>query len=129
MIALALGTAGATVADDTPPVSDPPQRVRSVSLSPGQTCPKAAKDEVVVCATLDEPYRIPKALRKSEITAANQSWVNRAALMDDAGRVAAGLPDTCSVVGTGGQSGCMQSTMRAWSAERRQMAKDAAAIP
>jgi hypothetical protein len=48
-----------------------------------------------------------QALRDdSRSPAQNQSWVNRAATIDQVGRVAGGIPDTCSPVGTGGQSGC-----------------------
>ncbi len=110
-------------------VPAPPQRVRSVALAPGESCPKPAGDEVVVCAPLDEPYRIPKPLRRAEIAAKNQSWVNRVATMDEVGRVAGGLPNTCSAVGTGGQTGCTQSMMRAWAADRRQLARESAAVP
>lgn len=106
------------------PSDTPAQRIRSVSLNAGETCPAAAEGEVVVCATLDEPYRIPKRLRRSEIAKQTQSWVNHVAVMDEVGRTAAGLPNTCSVVGTGGQTGCMQSMMRAWAAERRALASD-----
>lgn len=98
----------------------PPQRVRSVTLNAGQACPKGTGDEVVVCQTLDQPYRIPKSLRDDKpIPAQNQSWVNRAAALDEVGRVAGGLPDTCSAVGTGGQSGCALQRAKAYSAERR----------
>ncbi|MBY9062661.1 hypothetical protein K7957_06930 [Sphingomonas yunnanensis] len=116
-----------TVPDAAVPA--PPQRVRSVALAPGEACPKPAGDEVVVCAPLDEPYRIPKPLRRAEIAAKNQSWVNRVATMDEVGRVAGGLPNTCSAVGTGGQTGCTQSMMRAWAADRRQLARESATVP
>jgi hypothetical protein len=98
----------------------PPQRIRSVSLKTGEKCPTAASDEIVVCSTLDQPYRIPKTLRNDgPIKAKNQSWVNRTATMDQVGRQAGGLPDTCSPVGTGGQSGCSLAANQAWAAERR----------
>ncbi len=98
----------------------PPQRIRSVTLGAGQKCPASSTGEIVVCSTLDQPYRIPKELRDDgPIAAQNQSWVNRAATADEVGRVAGGLPDTCSPVGTGGQSGCSQMRARAFAAERR----------
>ena len=98
-----------------------PQRVRSVTLNRGQKCPPATSpDEVVVCSTLEEPFRIPRALRNDgPVPAANQSWANRTAAMDQTGRVAGGLPDTCSPVGTGGQSGCSLQRNQQWAAERR----------
>lgn len=98
----------------------PPQRIRSVTITKGQKCPPSTPGEVVVCRTEDEPYRIPGPLRDDgPVAAANQSWVNRAATVDQVGRVAGGLPDTCSPVGTGGQSGCAQAYAQQWAAERR----------
>ena len=98
----------------------PPERIRNVQIQRGQPCPKAAPGEVVVCSTAEEPYRIPRAMRDTgPVPAARQSWVNRAADMDETSRVAGGLPDTCSAVGTGGQSGCAQAAARAWAADRR----------
>ncbi|MFN6936570.1 MAG: hypothetical protein ACK4NZ_15625, partial [Tsuneonella sp.] len=48
--------------------SAPPQRVRSVLLYGEEACPKPdGPDEVVICARPgDSPFRIPKALRKTE---------------------------------------------------------------
>jgi hypothetical protein len=98
----------------------PPQRIRSVQITKGQKCPPAAPGEVVVCSTVDEPYRIPRPLRDDgPIAATGQSWVNRAATVDQVGRVAGGLPNTCSPVGTGGQSGCASAYAQQWAAERR----------
>ncbi|WP_334004542.1 hypothetical protein [Sphingomonas aerolata] len=96
----------------------------------GQKCPTSTNGEIVVCSTLDQPYRIPKELRDTApIAAQNQSWVNRAATVDQVGRVAGGLPDTCSPVGTGGQSGCALARARAYSAERRAQAAGQAIDP
>ena len=73
-----------------------------------------------MCQPLQEPYRIPRALRDAgPIPNQRQSWVNRAADIDQVSRVDGGLPDTCSVVGNGGQTGCSLAAARAWAAERR----------
>ena len=106
------------------------QRVRNVTLAPGEKCPSSSDTEIVVCGTLEQPYRIPKAFRDNgPIGAANQSWVNRTATVDDVSRVAGGLPDTCSPVGTGGQTGCALATARAWAAERRAQKAEATRTP
>jgi len=98
----------------------PPKRIRDVTLTTGQTCPKAEDGEVVVCRTLEDPYRIPKPLRDQHpIAPQNQSWVNRAATMDEVGRKAGGLPDTCSPVGSGGATGCTAQMLRQWTAEQK----------
>lgn len=108
----------------------PPQRIRSVTLTGDQQCPKSSGGEIVVCSTLDQPYRIPKPLRDNKpIAAQNQSWVNRAATMDQVSRVAGGLPDTCSAVGTGGQSGCFMARNQAYAAERRAPASETDTTP
>ena len=107
-----------------------PQRIRSVTLKAGEKCPTSTDSDIVVCSTLDQPYRIPKQFRDdAPIKAKNQSWVNRTATMDQVGRVAGGLPDTCSPVGTGGQSGCALATNSAWAAERRAQQSEATRVP
>ena len=106
------------------------QRVRSVTLKPGEKCPASSAEEIVVCGTIDQPYRIPKQFRNDgPIAAQNQSWVNRADTMTDVSRVAGGLPDTCSTVGSGGQTGCALATNRAWRAEKRAQAQAATSVP
>ena len=53
----------------------PPKRIRDITLAAGQACPKAEDGEVVVCRTLEDPYRIPKPLRDQHpIAPQNQSW-------------------------------------------------------
>jgi len=99
---------------------DRPQRIRSVTLQKGERCPPSTGNEVVVCSTIGEPYRIPAPLRDSgPIPAANQAWANRASAAAENSRVAGGLPDTCSPIGTGGQSGCALMRNREWAAARR----------
>lgn len=108
----------------------PPKRVRSVALLPDQKCPPSTTTEVVVCSQIGNPYRIPKALRNTgPIAASNQSWVNRAATVDQVGRVAGGLPDTCSPVGTGGQSGCSIQRNQEYAADRRAQRAAASDVP
>ncbi|TPG43347.1 hypothetical protein EAH79_06100 [Sphingomonas koreensis] len=122
-------------ADPAPEVAaaanKPPQRVRSVTVVGTQACPKSTSDEIVVCSRVDrdDQYRIPPKLREAPKHAANNSWVNRAAMIDQVGREAGGLPDTCSVVGSGGQTGCSQQAMRQYSAEKRQQQREQDALP
>ena len=99
---------------------NPPQRIRSVTLQRGERCPASTKDEVVVCSTVGEPYRIPAPLRNTgAIPAANQSWANRASTAAEVSRVAGGLPDSCSPIGNGGQTGCALARNQEWAAQRR----------
>lgn len=119
-----------TATDRQAETGRPPQRIRDVELAANQPCPQSSADEVVVCHRNTEPYRIPKALRdEGSIPANRQSWVNRSAEVDQVSRVAGGLPDTCSPVGTGGQSGCALQGNQQWAAEQRARRAEAAALP
>ena len=130
LMALMLVPAAASAQDRQAETGQPPQRIRDVTLQGSQRCPASTDNEVVVCHRNDEPYRIPKALRDDgPIPAANQSWVTRTAMIDQVGRTAGGLPDTCSAVGTGGQSGCALATNQQWAAEERAKRAANAAIP
>ncbi|MFV0624949.1 hypothetical protein ACBY01_13195 [Sphingomonas sp. ac-8] len=99
----------------------PPQRTRSVTVYGDEACPKAeSENEVVVCARKDESerFRIPKELRDPPSQeAAAQSWANRAETMMEVNKV--GLPNSCSPVGSGGQTGCTQQMLRQWYLERK----------
>lgn len=98
----------------------PPERVRSVTLADGQKCPQSTETDIVVCTTVEDPYRIPKALRGAgPIPGPRQAWTNRVAADEQTSRAAAGLPDTCSAVGSGGQTGCARSALKLWTAEQR----------
>lgn len=110
----------------------PPLRIRSITLTGNQACPKSSNpdEEIVVCARQGEPYRIPKELRNDKpIPAQNQSWVNRAAVADEVGRRAAGLPDTCSPTGSGGQTGCAKQRAEQHAAERAEKRRADSSIP
>jgi hypothetical protein len=143
MLRLALVTAllslpVAAVAQQGPPAVDaqaetgaPPKRIRNIALTGDQKCPPSTGDEVVVCSRInpDEQYRIPKPLREPANPAKNQSWVNRTTVGERASRAAAGLPDTCSPVGTGGQSGCGLLINRNFADEKRAAEKNDSMAP
>ncbi|OYW22964.1 MULTISPECIES: hypothetical protein [unclassified Sphingomonas] len=122
LLSLSCGTAA--LAQDAPITSAPPAKIRSITLTPGATCPESTNGEIVVCQTIDEPYRIPKELRTLAPSASNRAWASRVAGLDDASRDASGLPDSCSTTGTGGQTGCTQQLIQRWSAERREAQQD-----
>jgi hypothetical protein len=117
--ALAASPAMAQEAEKTS--NAPPQRTRSVTVYGQEECPKPeTENEVVVCARKDESerFRIPSELRNPPSQeAAAQSWANRVDTMMEANR--AGLPNSCSPIGTGGQTGCNQQLLRQWYLERK----------
>ena len=122
-------TTTAAKADAATSKGEAPQRIRSVTLTGNEKCPvSTSPDEVIVCARAGEPFRIPKQLRNDRpIPAKNQSWVNRSATLDAVGRVAGGLPNTCSPIGSGGQTGC--SIVQSTSVDRRPSAPVVSAPP
>lgn len=120
LVAVPVGALAQQATDKQAETGQPPKRIRSVILQPDQKCPQSNSEEIVVCTTVEDPYRIPKALRGAgPIPPARQSWVNRVAADEQTSREAAGLPDTCSPVGSGGQTGCARAAARAWAAEKR----------
>jgi hypothetical protein len=95
----------------------------SIVVYGNDPCPPGKNDEIVVCAREPESerYRIPKRFRgKKEQPAVGNAWGNKVRGAEDASRMAAGLPDTCSAVGAGGQTGCFQHFVTQQSQERRQ---------
>ena len=127
--ALLLLPAMAVAQDKQAESGKPPERIRNVTLAGGEKCPTPVDGEVIVCSTLEEPYRIPKGLRESKKSAATNSWVNRAATLDEVGREAGGLPDTCSPVGSGGQTGCALKMNQQFAAERAEKKRQESAVP
>lgn len=126
IIAVLLSLPTVAVAQDAPIQGQPPERIRSILLKPGETCPPAANEhEVVVCAPSETPYRIPRRFREAPYTPASNSWVNRVEAIDQVSRVNGAVPGSCSVVGSAGFSGCVQQMIQNWAAERRQAKKDA----
>lgn len=107
----------------------PPERVRSVVLYGDQKCPEPTEEgEVVVCAKGDEsPYRIPSELRQSVERPDATSWAVR---VDDVMNFAnQTLPNSCSPIGSGGQSGCTMQMLRNFTAEKAAQKRRDAAIP
>ncbi|MDV3456634.1 hypothetical protein RZN05_06520 [Sphingomonas sp. HF-S4] len=111
--------AGPALPQDSAQGDGPPQRVRSILLYGDEQCPKAqSEDEIVVCANAGEsPYRIPKRFREQPKEGpASNAWTNRVESVEQFNR--AGLPNSCSPVGSGGQTGCTRAAIRQWYQER-----------
>ncbi|MDH4398492.1 hypothetical protein [Sphingorhabdus sp.] len=100
--------------------SAPPERISFLVTFGTEKCPEAVGDEIMVCAVQPEGdrYRIPKPVRaNSESPVAGGSWTSAAESLDGYGRAV--LPNSCSVNGSNGFTGCMQQALQKWHAERR----------
>jgi hypothetical protein len=102
----------------------PPERMVSLMVFGNDPCPRSTNDEIVVCARLpeNERYRIPQRLRGKKAEPAHESWANRARELEYVSRI--GTPNSCSPVGSGGQTGCYQQFLRIAREERRQAKAD-----
>ena len=92
-----------------PAKAEPPQRVFNLIVYGDDPCPKGQGDEIIVCARKPESerYRIPKQLRRREYNEARDgSWAGTAKVLEYVSRQ--GLPDSCSPIGSYGQSGCFR---------------------
>jgi hypothetical protein len=94
---------------------------RTATVFGADPCPKAEKDEIVVCSRLpeNERYRLPKQFRgkRQEPEAVTGSWANTARALDQAS--APMRPNSCSPQGSFGQSGCLAQFLAQARAERR----------
>jgi hypothetical protein len=95
-----------------------PARESQVEVFGQDACPQSTDDEIVVCHRRpeEERYRIPAPLRHSTHNT-EQAWGARAETMDEVSRQV--LPNSCSVIGSYGQSGCQQQFINQWYASRR----------
>lgn len=124
ILAAALAASGAAAEDGAR--NTPPQRRQiQVEVFGNDPCPKGQDGEIIVCARRPEAerFRIPPTLRRKPDARTDQSWVARTRDIEETAR--SGRPNSCSPVGTGGQTGCFDKFMRDQAAAKR--ADDAAA--
>ena len=111
-----------------PAAAETPARQSTLVVYGNDPCPTSGPDnEVVVCARRpeDERYRIPRRIRERQPT--ETSWASRAEGLDEENRQM--RPNSCSVVGSNGFTGCTSAMIRQWYAERRQRRAEEANIP
>jgi hypothetical protein len=116
-----LGVASVSFAqdDDPPTPAEMPERISFLVAFGDEKCREPVGDEIVVCATVpeNERYRIPLALRKKETVITDRSWSSAVETLDSFARDL--RPNSCSVNGSGGFTGCTQKLLQTWFAERR----------
>lgn len=110
--------------------AEPPKRTVVATVYGNDPCPTGAGGEIVVCGRRPESerYRLPRAARGRHAAEnpANNAWANKVRANEDASRTAAGLPDTCSAVGSGGQSGCQHKFLMQSRLQRQEGQAEAA---
>jgi hypothetical protein len=97
--------------------SDP--QVNEIIVYGTDPCPRSTDDEVVICARKPESerYRIPEKLRQGGSLQSRQSWAARARSFETVGRT--GI-NSCSPVGPGGMTGCVDQLIKDSFRERRE---------
>jgi hypothetical protein len=104
--------------------ADPP-KTTTTTVFGNDPCPKPRGDEIIVCAREPEGerYRIPKQFRTPPRVESgpSASWASRVQGLEDAQRFT--RPNSCTAIGSNGQTGCTQAMIRQWYLERH-MAKD-----
>ena len=93
------------------------QRIAEIIVYGNDPCPRSTDDEIVVCARKPEAerYRIPERLRTTGSRQSREAWAARARSFEIVGRT--GI-NSCSAVGPGGQTGCLQQMIDQARAER-----------
>lgn len=96
-----------------------PERILSAQVYGDDPCPRPSDDEIVVCGREPETerYRIPQQLRTIRVTTPQRAWSNRVETLEAVSRPS--RPNSCSPVGSGGQTGCFARYGDQWRAERR----------
>ncbi len=97
-----------------------PERISFLVTYGQDECPEAVGDEIIVCAATPESerYRIPLQVREEkDEDLPGGSWASAVESLDH--QASMNRPNSCSVNGSGGQTGCTQAALRQWFAERR----------
>ena len=115
LTALAAAATPALAQDEPPSTASRESQIEVFGRDP---CPQSTNDEIVVCHRRpeEERYRIPEPLRHSR-DRVEQAWGARAETMNEVSSQV--LPNSCSVIGSYGQSGCQQQFINQWYQSRR----------
>jgi hypothetical protein len=94
-------------------------KIAEVIVYGNDPCPRSTDDAIVVCARKPESerYRIPERYRDSGPRQTRQSWAQKAKSFEYVGRT--GI-QSCSAVGPGGNTGCLQNMIDRAKAEARE---------
>ncbi len=107
--AAAIGLAG-LIAPAAPTLAQN-SKVSEIIVYGTDPCPRSTDDEIVVCARKPETerYRIPERLRQGGSLQSRQSWAARAKTFETVGATGT---NSCSPVGPGGFTGCVNQIIK-----------------
>ena len=114
--ALAAGFFAGTAEVAAQPADERP-RYRQVVVYGNDPCPRGSETEIVICARRPETerFRLPPDARTAAPGAESRAWENRARDLDEAQEAGIG---SCTTVGPGGSTGCLQEQIDDARAER-----------
>jgi len=114
---LALSAVPAVAQDQTVLPAPGGERINTVIVYGEDPCPQSRDDEITVCARKaeEERYRIPAPLRETPSTK-SESWSQRALAFETVGATGT---KSCSAVGPGGSTGCLQKMIDTAYAEKK----------
>ncbi len=100
-------------------------KIAEIIVYGNDPCPRSTDDAIVVCARKPESerYRIPERYRESGPIQTRQSWAQKARSFEYVGRT--GI-QSCSAVGPGGYTGCLQNMIDRAKSEARGANKQSA---
>ena len=104
------------------------EKLRQVIVYGTEPCPRNPDGDIVICARRPETerYRVPEVLRDGDTGSEGESWASRAESLEYVGE---GGIQSCSTVGPGGHTGCLEQLMRQAREERRAEAAAASDVP
>ena len=117
--ALVASAVPALAAGDEPPPPIARDKVAMLVVFGDDPCPRSSDDEIIVCSRYPESerYRIPEKLRKPAKKAADRGWTDRVRTLETVS--AMGRPNSCSPIGSNGQTGCIDKFLSEWRDQRR----------
>jgi len=126
-VAAAAGLAAALAALPAPALAQE-ARVNEIIVYGTDPCPRSTDDEVVVCARKPESerYRIPERFRSGGSRQSRQSWARNAKSFETVGRT--GI-NSCSAVGPGGHTGCLEQIINQAREEQQQIEEEGSPPP
>jgi hypothetical protein len=125
--AIAASFAGAATAQQASETDDG-TKIAEIIVYGNDPCPRSTDDAIVVCARKPESerYRIPERYRDAGPRQTRQSWAQKAKSFEYVGR--SGI-QSCSAVGPGGSTGCLQNMIDRAKAEARDATTQGAPPP